>query len=432
MKRILLTFLMIISTFLSLKPYKQIEGNIINITNNTFTILTNKGTIYTFNKPNNFNNIINDNIKIKYENKISDFRNIQNITIKKIENIPYIKYNQSNLFKNYYIKATEKVKYMTTEEKIGQLLLVRVPEKEKIETIKKYNIGGYILFGRDVANKTKEELIKEIQDYQQNSKIGLLIAIDEEGGTVTRLSQNKKIISSPFLSSQELYKINGFDEIKKDTIEKNKILYELGINLNLAPVADVTTNEKAYMYKRSFGQNAPLTSEYIKTVIENTDYKVSYTLKHFPGYGNNVDTHKGIAIDERTYENFINNDFKPFIEGIKNNVQAILFSHNYMTCVDEKNPSSLSPNVHNVLKNELNYKNITITDDISMNGLSNIENKYTKALLSGNNILIVTDYKKAYTEIQNSLENKQISEELINYLVTQNIAWKYYKQIIKD
>ena len=318
MKRILLTFLMIISTFLSLKPYKQIEGNIINITNNTFTILTNKGTIYTFNKPNNFNNIINDNIKIKYENKISDFRNIQNITIKKIENIPYIKYNQSNLFKNYYIKATEKVKNMTTEEKIGQLLLVRVPEKEKIETIKKYNVGGYILFGRDVANKTKEELIKEIQDYQQNSKIGLLIAIDEEGGTVTRLSQNKKIISSPFLSSQELYKINGFDEIKKDTIEKNKILYELGINLNLAPVADVTTNEKAYMYKRSFGQNAPLTSEYIKTVIENTDYKVSYTLKHFPGYGNNVDTHKGIAIDERTYENFINNDFKPFIEGIKN------------------------------------------------------------------------------------------------------------------
>lgn len=432
MKRILLTFLMIISTFLSLKPYKQIEGNIINITNNTFTILTNKGTIYTFNKPNNFNNIINDNIKIKYENKISDFRNIQNITIKKIENIPYIKYNQSNLFKNYYIKATEKVKYMTTKEKIGQLLLVRVPEKEKIETIKKYNIGGYILFGRDVANKTKEELIKEIQDYQQNSKIGLLIAIDEEGGTVTRLSQNKKIISSPFLSSQELYKINGFDEIKKDTIEKNKILYELGINLNLAPVADVTTNEKAYMYKRSFGQNAPLTSEYIKTVIENTDYKVSYTLKHFPGYGNNVDTHKGIAIDERTYENFINNDFKPFIEGIKNNVQAILFSHNYMTCVDEKNPSSLSPNVHNILKNELNYENITITDDISMNGLNNIENKYTKALLSGNNILIVTDYEKAYTEIQNSLENKQISEELINYLVTQNIAWKYYKQIIKD
>ena len=432
MKRILLTFLMIISTFLSLKPYKQIEGNIINITSNTFTILTNKGTIYTFNKPNNFDNTINDNIKIKYENKISDFINIQNITIKKIENIPNIKYNQSNLFKNYYIKATEKVKNMTTEEKIGQLLLVRVPEKEKIETIKKYNIGGYILFGRDVANKTKEELIKEIQDYQQNSKIGLLIAIDEEGGTVTRLSQNKKIISSPFLSSQELYKINGFDEIKKDTIEKNKILYELGINLNLAPVADVTTNEKAYMYKRSFGQNAPLTSEYIKTVIENTDYKVSYTLKHFPGYGNNVDTHKGIAIDERTYENFINNDFKPFIEGIKNNVQAILFSHNYMTCVDEKNPSSLSPNVHNILKNELNYENITITDDISMNGLNNIENKYTKALLAGNNILIVTDYKKAYTEIQNSLENKQISEELINYLVTQNIAWKYYKQIIKD
>ena len=99
-----------------------------------------------------------------------------------------------------------------------------------------------------------------------------------------------------------------------------------------------------------------------------------------------------------------------------------------MNCVDKINPASISPNVHNILK-ELNFNNITITDDLSMNGLNNIENKYLKAVLAGNNILIVTDYKSAYNEILDAYKNKQISDTLIDYLVSKNIAWKYYKEL---
>jgi len=144
---------------------------------------------------------------------------------------------------------------MTLNEKIGQLLLVRIPETNKIETINKYNIGGYIIFQRDVDNKTKDVLIDEIKLYQSFSNIPLLIAIDEEGGTVSRLSSNKNIVKSPFQSPQELFKSGGFEAIKQDAIIKTNLLEELGINVILAPVADISTNYKFYIYERSFGKD---------------------------------------------------------------------------------------------------------------------------------------------------------------------------------
>lgn len=426
MKKLILLLISMLS--LILIKENKLEGNIINIDSNTFTILTSKGFIYKFDKNYDFKYKLDDNVEILYKKNLNNFINIQNTDIKKINKISNFKFLNNSLFKDYENEALEILKNMTIEEKIGQLLLARIPEKEKIDTIKNYHIGGYILFGRDVNNKSKYELIDEIKNYQNNSKIPLLIAIDEEGGTVSRLSSNKNILTNPFLSSQEIYKNNGFDGIRNDTINKSKILYELGINLNLAPVADVSINEDDYIFKRSFGKNADLTAKYIETVISNTDYKVSYTLKHFPGYGNNKDTHKGIAIDDRTYSSFEQNDFLPFIAGIKRNVNSILFSHNYMNCVDKINPASLSPNVHNILKN-LNFNNIMITDDISMNGLKDVEDKYLKAVLAGNNLLIVTDFKEAYNEILDAYRDKKISDSMINYLVLKNISWKYYKKL---
>lgn len=96
----------------------------------------------------------------------------------------------------------------------------------------------------------------------------MLIAIDEEGGTVSRLNSNKDIIDRPFLSPQELYKNGGYKAIEKDTINKNGILEELGINVNLAPIADTTTTPSSYMYNRSFGKDAKATAKYIETVIK--------------------------------------------------------------------------------------------------------------------------------------------------------------------
>ena len=186
---------------------------------------------------------------------------------------------------------------MTLNEKIRQLLLVRVPETNKLETIKKYNIGGYILFQRDIDNKTKDELINEIKLYQSTSNIPLLIAIDEEGGIVARLSSNKNIINSPFQSPQELFKIGEFEKIKQEAIIKSNLLEELEINVNLAPIADISTNSKSYIYERSFGKDKNETAKYIKTILSTQNNNVSYVLKHFHGYSDNLDTHTGISID---------------------------------------------------------------------------------------------------------------------------------------
>ena len=408
---------------------REIDGKIIGLNKETFTIISNNNEIYTFNNPDDFNYNINENIKIKYNKKLNNLIPIQNINIKQIKTIQNFKIIDDSMFNNFLVQAEQIVKNMTTEEKVGQLLLVRIPISNDLKTITDYHIGGYILFERDIKNKTKDEIISKINEYQNTSIIPLLIAIDEEGGTVSRLSSNKNIVDTPFLSPQELYKKDGFKAIEKDTKNKNKILEELGINVNLAPIADTTTSSSSYMYNRSFGKNAKETSKYIETVIKNTNEKVSYVLKHFPGYGDNNDTHKTSTIDTRTYKTFKNNDFIPFKKGIENGVQSILVSHNYIQSIDYQKPASLSSNIHNILKKELQFKGIIMTDDLNMNALNGIDNKYIKSVLAGNNIIIVSNYIEAFNEIYNGIKNKDISEEYIEYLITQTIAWKYYKNL---
>ena len=158
--------------------------------------------------------------------------------------------------------------------------------------------------------------------------------------------------------------------------------------------------------------------------------QVSYTLKHFPGYGNNGDTHKDTAVDERSLEEMRKNDFPPFKAGIEAGAEAILLSHNIVNSIDPVNPSSLSKNTHNILRNELKFSGVTITDDLSMGATSKIDNSVEKAILAGNDLLIVTDYEKSFKELKQSVENRRISEEQINKLAFRVLAWKYYKGLM--
>ena len=312
------------------------------------------------------------------------------------ENIPIPK---KELFEDYYELGEQKLKTMTLDEKISQILLVRVPQKNAEELISKYQFGGYLFFERDFKNLTKEEVINKVNSFQSVSKIPILTAVDEEGGTVVRISSNKNLRSSPFLSPRNLYEEGGMELIKKDTIEKSELLKELGMNLNLAPVVDVTTNESDYMYKRSIGLNATETALFAKTVIETSKgLGVSYTLKHFPGYGNNVDTHNGISKDDRSLENIKEVDLKPFESGIEVGVEAILISHNIVTSIDEENPASLSKKVHDLLREDLNFSGIIITDDLSMGAITNIETPFIKAIQSENDIIITSEPEKTIEE----------------------------------
>lgn len=417
----------------------KLIGTIISISNNKITIQDKNNIIYSFNK--DFpKSTIGTKVEITYDGKLNKNQENQNINIKEINIVPITK-NEDNIpnewldegiLSKYYSKAYNKIKNMTIEEKIGQLLLVRYPNDNQIETAINNNLGGYIFFEKDFINKTENEVKEMINSIQEKAKIPLLTAVDEEGGRVVRISSNKNLVSERFKSSRVLYLTGGFELIKEDTINKSNILSNLGINVNLAPVVDISTNENDYMYYRTIGEDAKTTSKYAKTVI-NASKKgnVSYVLKHFPGYGNNVDTHNNTAIDNRSYESILNNDLKPFKSGINANAEAILVSHNIVTSIDNKNIASLSPSIHNLLRNELNFTGIIITDDLYMDAASKIENTSLKAILSGNDLIITTNYENSINEIKKALDNNEIDESLINKLALRNIAWKYYKGLIK-
>ena len=441
-KIILLCFTMIVVLFSMFnklekdgeKKVQRKEANELNVLvikkeNDIVSFLDNENIIYTFNLDSDLN--VGDNVLIKYDGKLNKNKEYQDVLLKDHKVLDdKLDYLNNGIFKEYYKKVYDKLKDMTLEEKISQILLVRYPD-DGMEVLKENQFGGYVFFAKDFENKTYEEVKTMINDLQKVSKIPILTAVDEEGGKVVRISSNSNLANEPFKSSRELYLEGGFEAIKKDTINKSKLLFDLGINLNLAPVVDVSTDSSDYMYGRTIGENSEITSQYSKVVIKaSKKLGVSYTLKHFPGYGNNLDTHDGKVIDNRSYEDILKNDLPPFKAGIKEGAEVVLVSHNIVSSIDPNNPASLSASIHNLLRNELGFTGIIITDDLAMGATNNIENATVKAILSGNDMIITTDYDGSIKSIKEALTNKVIDESLIDRLAFRIIAWKYYKKML--
>ena len=418
------------------EEHKVINGLFVSNNDNIVTFI-NKDRVYSVTlKDKTIDYKYGEFIKIAYEGDFDSNKEKQNLEVFNISSGDKNSYkdvlSDDGLFKDCYDKAYNKLKRMSLDEKIGQLLIVRVPDIKAITAVKKYQFGGYILFGRDTKGKTKEEIIDMIKSWNNVSKIPLLIATDEEGGIVARVSSNENLRTSRFLSPQNVYKSGGFAKIKEDNIEKNKLLYSLGINVNLAPVADISLDEKDYIYSRSFGKGPKETSEFIKTIVNSSKgTNVSNTLKHFPGYGNNVDTHTGISIDKRSLDEFRKRDFLPFKAGIEAGVESILVSHNIIVNVENNVPASLSFNIHKILRNELKFDGIIMTDDLEMDAIGKYVKKSSlEALKSGNDLIMVSDYSSSIQEIKKALDDKTISENLIDRAVIRVLAWKYYKNML--
>lgn len=440
---ILLIILIIILTFKCLFKSKnaininKMEAMILETNDSNFTIQDDKNIIYTF-KHNKMEAKIGDYIIIKYTGVLDKNTTPQDIQVLDYKLEPTLNdesfnptWDDSGIFSDYYTMAYNKLKQLSLDEKIGQLFLVRYPDNNAIEALKKYHFSGFVFFEKDFKDKTKAEVQNMINQLQKNSTIPLLTAVDEEGGKVVRVSSNSNLVNEKFKSSQELYSIGGFETIKEDTINKSKILYNLGLNLNLAPVVDVSTNPDDYIYERTIGQNTNITSTYAKTVIEaSKETNVSYTLKHFPGYGNNTNTHTGTSTDTRTIEELEEIDLPPFKIGIEAGAEAVLVSHNIVTSIDANNPASLSSSVHNYLRNEMGFTGIIITDNLDMNAISTIDNVTVKAILAGNDLIITTDYEQSIEDVKTAINNGTISEELIDKLAFRILAWKYYKGLM--
>ena len=157
-------------------------------------------------------------------------------------------------------------------------------------------------------------------------------------------------------------------------------------------------------------------------------------LKHFPGYGGNVDTHTGISVDERPYEQFINEDFLPFRAGIEAGAPFVLVSHNSVLCMDGQYPASLSRNVHDILRNELSFDGVIITDDLVMDAIGQFADTAEAAVLAvnaGNDMLISSDFTTQYNAVLKAVENGTISEERLYDAALHVVTAKLKSGIIK-
>ena len=323
---------------------------------------------------------------------------------------------------------------MTLEEKAGQLILVRIDSDPDtaIANVEKYHVGGYVLFASDFANRDKLTAKAYIDSLQAASKIPLVIATDEEGETVVRVSRYKQYRDSRFESPRTLLS-KGI--VESDTKERCALLASLGVNLNLAPVADISTNEDDFIYYRSAG-DLDSAVEYVKTFVESSaGTGVGTTLKHFPGYGGNADTHTGTATDTRDYSVFEERDFLPFEAGIEAGADVVMVSHNTVVCMDKDNPASLSAEVHRVLREELGFEGVITTDDLAMDAISKVYGAGEAGVIAieaGNDLVCCSDLETKYGAILEAAKSGRITEERINESLRRILTFKLNKGIITE
>ena len=399
----------------------NIEGLIIYQDENTTYLCDKDQIIYEFSNQ-EINSNVNDYVKISYEGQLDKNKSKQDITITNVEKLDK-EFTLESLNNNNTKKAKEIVNKMSLEEIVGELYMVHHTSKS-LEDVEKYHLGGLVLFGEAFKNKTKDEVINMINNLQKKAFVPLLLGVDEEGGTVVRISSNKNLRSSAFLSPRTLYKEGGFTLIKEDNIEKNNLLKLLGININLAPVLDISNDKNDYIYSRSIGLSPKLTGDFAITIIESSkESGIVNVLKHYPGYSKNKDTHKSSSIDTRTISE-VEDDLIPFKMAIDNGAEAIMISHNTVTALDDKNPASISIDNHNYLRSTLNFKGMIITDALNMGATADIESMGIKSILAGNNILVTKNYARDIKEIFDNVSNGNLSNKYLECLVIKIIEWK--------
>ena len=325
---------------------------------------------------------------------------------------------------------------MTLAEKVGQLFFLRCPSSGAEAAVAQHHLGGILLFTQDYKDAsgnwlTQDAFAEKLAALQaaaeSDTGIPLLIGSDEEGGTVTRASRNPNLFPSKFPSPQSLFETVGLEGLLADTQQYNSRLHSLGITVNFAPVCDVSTNPKDFIYERSFGQNAQTTADYIAQVVAAmSDAGIASVLKHFPGYGSNADTHTGIAVDERPYEQFLAEDYLPFAAGIGAGAPFVLVSHNIVTCLDSSYPASLSAAWHEQLRSHLGFEGVILTDDLDMGAVKAYAdggNIAVLALQAGNDMIVCSDLTQIGAVIA-AVQDGTLSEETIDSACRRVLAAK--------
>ena len=317
---------------------------------------------------------------------------------------------------------------MSLEQRVGQLFLARCNADTAAADIRQYHLGGLVLFGSDFENQTPNSMRQTIAAYQNSAEKPLLMAVDEEGGDVTRISQFPAFRDRRFSSLRKRYDQGGLEGVLAEEEEKCRLLSDLGINVNLGPVCDITTEPEAFMYSRSLGQDAQKTAEVTASTVNLMNaFSIGSVLKHFPGYGNNVDTHTGIAVDTRALSELEERDLVPFTAGIQAGCGAVMVGHIIVEALDRELPASLSPAVHRYLREELGFSGVIMTDDLVMQAITDqygAGEAAVMAVLAGNDLLCSTEYAVQYQAVLQAVLDGRIDIDVLNSALRNVLEWK--------
>lgn len=332
--------------------------------------------------------------------------------------------NEKNRRSSIDYKIVEKIKKMTLDEKIGQMILSGFNgiyfNKELNTLINDFKVGGVILFSRNIEDsKQLKKLTSDIIDI--NKDIPLFISIDEEGGRVSRLPKDiKKFESSKSIGDRgdEKYAYENGREI-------GGILKNYNINMNFAPVLDIYSNPKnTVIGDRSFGDNEKVVSSMgIATMKGLKDENIISVVKHLPGHGDTeIDSHLGLPIVEKNLKQLNELELIPFNKAIESGADAVMVSHILIKEIDDKYPATLSYTlINDILRNNMKFENIVITDDMLMKAITDyisIEEASVKSIKAGADIILIgSDINKTKSVIERiklAVANNEISEERID------------------
>ena len=329
-------------------------------------------------------------------------------------------------------KVDKIVASMSQTEKIGQMVMIGIQgtkvDDDSLYMLNQYHMGGVILFDRNMESLEQVKQLTSDLQAQSNEKVPLFIGIDEEGGDVVRMAE--KLTPAP--SQKEIGATGDIEQAKTWAIKTAKSLKDMGINVNFAPVADVGSNDK-----RSYSTDANTVIDFVRAATKGYQQEnIIYSLKHFPGIGKGkVDSHIDSSSIDVAKEVLMTEDILPFktiIDESDPNDYFILVSHLKYLALDEEYPASLSSKIMtDLLRNELGYKGIIITDDMEMGAVAN-HNDFrsigVNAVKAGADIVLVChEYEhqqEVYLGLLDAVNNGEISQERIDESIKRIIKVK--------
>ncbi|WP_296896311.1 glycoside hydrolase family 3 protein [uncultured Megamonas sp.] len=329
-------------------------------------------------------------------------------------------------------KVDKIVASMSKTEKIGQMVMIGIQgtkiDDDSLYMLHQFHMGGVILFDRNMENPEQVKQLTSDLQAQSNEKVPLFIGVDEEGGDVVRMAE--KLTPPP--SQKEIGATGDTEQAKTWAIKTAKSLKEMGINVNFAPVADVGSNDN-----RSYSRDVNTVINFVRAAATGYQQEnIIYSLKHFPGIGKGqVDSHVESSSIDASKDILIAEDILPFKTIINENKPEdyfILVSHLNYPAFDEEHPASLSSKIMtDLLRNELGYKGIIITDDMEMGAVANHNDFKTigvKAIKAGADIVLVChEYghqQDVYLGLLDAVDSGEISQERIDESVKRIVKAK--------